>query len=276
MGPRYRTWSTALMVWGLLLAGSLACAAAADDERDAALAEKLRQASAAIAAHPHDAAPYRSRAAIYAAAADHARAVADYDRAITLDPDAAEPYDQRGSQHFMLGHITQSIEDFDAYIKRRPSEEPRHWKRGISYYYAGRFDEGQRQFEGYQNVDSNDVENAVWRFLCMARSMGLPAARAALLKIGRDSRVPMKEIYELYAGRATSDDVLAAAKAGNPTPATLNTRLFYAHLYLGLYYEVAGDGKLARRHIREAAEKHKIDNYMWNVADVHARRLAAE
>ena len=46
----------------------------------------------------------------------------------------------------------------------RPDQEPAHWKRGISYYYAGRFDEGRKQFEGYQTVDDNDVENAVWRY----------------------------------------------------------------------------------------------------------------
>ncbi len=273
--PLYRNCSAAVIVCTVLFSASaVALAAPADDQRTASIAERLRQASAAIANRPRDAATYLARAAIYAAAGDHAHAIEDYDRAIELDPEAAEPYDQRGSQLFMLGHVARSIKDFDDYIKRRPSEEPRHWKRGISYYYAGRFDDGRRQFEGYQNVDSNDVENAVWRFLCMARASGVPAARAAMLKIGRDTRVPMKEIYDFYLGRATSDDVLAAARAGNPASEALNARLFYAQLYLGLYYEVAGEPALAERHIREAAEKHKIGHYMWNVADVHARRLA--
>jgi lipoprotein NlpI len=173
----------------------------------------------------------------------------------------------------MLGHIEESIADFDRFIRLKPEQEPWHWKRGISYYYAGRWDEGKRQFEGYQTVDDNDVENAVWRYLCMARSSGVPAARDALLKIKQDPRVPMREIYALYAGKAQPADVLAAAQAGSPSEDQLNSRLFYAHLYLGLFYEVAGDTALAKEHLVTAAEKHKIGHYMWNVADVHARRL---
>ena len=52
----------------------------------------------------------------------------------------------------------------------------------------------------------------------------------------------------------------------------LNARLFYAHLYLGLYYEAAGDVGQARKHLA-IARQHKIGHYMWNVADVHAKLL---
>jgi lipoprotein NlpI len=173
----------------------------------------------------------------------------------------------------MLGHVDESIADFDRFIELKPQQEPWHWKRGISYYYAGRWDEGRRQFEGYQTVDDNDVENAVWRYLCMARGNGVPAARDALLKIKQDPRVPMMEIYALYAGKAQADDVLAAAQAGSPSAEQLNSRLFYAHLYLGLFHEAAGDTARAKEHLTTAAEKHTIGHYMWNVADVHARRL---
>ena len=108
----------------------------------------------------------------------------------------------------------------------------------------------------------------------MARSQGAAAARADLLKIKADPRVPMMEIYALFSGQATPADVLAAAEAGSPTAEELNARRFYAHLYLGLYYEAEGDVVRAKEHLVTAAEKHKIGHYMWNVADVHARRLA--
>jgi lipoprotein NlpI len=238
----------------------------------ASLAERLQKASQAIEANPRDARLYRQRALLQAAAGDHRAAIADLDRVIELDPQAADAFDERGSQHFMAGQITESIDDFDRYLKLRPADEPRHWKRGISYYYAGRFDQGQRQFEAYEQVDGNDVENAAWRFLCMARRVGVPAAQADMLKIGRDARVPMMEVYALYSGKAKPEDVLAAARAGAPSPDGLNARLFYAHLYLGLYYEVSGDARRAREQILEA-RAHKNGHYMWNVADVHAKRL---
>ena len=95
------------------------------------------------------------------------------------------------------------------------------------------------------------------------------------MKIKNDPRVPMMTVYRLYAGEAKPDDVLAAAQAGEPNERELNARLFYAHLYLGLYYEVQGDPAKAREHIEKAARDHKIGHYMWDVANVHAKRLAA-
>ena len=122
-------------------------------------------------------------------------------------------------------------------------------------------------------VDTNDVENAVWHYLCNARAVGVEKARAAMLKIGKDRRVPMMEVYALYAGKAKPDDVLTAARAGEPSKDDLNRRLFYAHLYLGLYYEVSGDARKARSHLELAADKYRIGHYMGDVARVHVMLL---
>ncbi len=113
------------------------------------------------------------RAACWSAAGDHGSAVADCDRWLELEPRSVQAYELRGSEQFMLGKFDHSIADFDREIELAPQLEKGHWKRGISYYYAGRFADGQKQFEGYQTVDGNDVENAVWRLLCMARDQGL-------------------------------------------------------------------------------------------------------
>jgi lipoprotein NlpI len=184
----------------------------------------------------------------------------------------ADEYNRRGAEHFKKGHIQQSLDDFDRAIQLDPAQAPYHWQRGISLYYAGRYDDGAKQFELHQTVNGNDVENAAWRYLCMARAGTVASARAAILPIQNDTRVPMMQIYALYKGNATVDDVLAAARAGNPTPDALSERLFYAHLYIGLYYEAAGDAKRARQHI-ELANRHRIGHYMGDVARVHLQLM---
>ena len=262
------------LVWAILIFATARCFAAEDpNEQALKIAAALEEVTRVIDNSPDEKDPYIRRAVIYSFAGRHDLAIADCDHVLASDPLAASVYDQRGSEYFMLGKIEQAIQDFDRAIHLRPATEPAHWKRGIAYYYAGRYADGKRQFEGYQTVDKSDVENAVWRFLCMARSEGLDAARRDLLKINRDTRVPMMTIYELFAGKARPSDVLEAARAGSPSPDELNTRLFYAHLYLGLYDEVSGNRSGAKEHLAIAVRDHKVNHYMWNVAEVHLQQL---
>jgi lipoprotein NlpI len=215
------------------------------------------------------------RAAIFEVLRQHDKALADYNGLIKRDPKLAEAYNQRGSVHFKMGHIKESLADFNRFLELKPKEKSGHWKRGISLYYAGDFKEGRKQFEGYEAVDTNDVENAVWHFLCVARSDGIEKARKAMLKIGKDKRIPMMEVYDLYLGKIKPEDVLTAAKKvdANAKPEVLRGQLFYAHLYLGLYYEVKGDRKKALEHMTQAAKKYVIGHYMGDVARVHLQLL---
>jgi lipoprotein NlpI len=227
----------------------------------------------AIKADPQSARPYFLRALVQDQTGQRDAALADVDRVLQLDPKMVEALDLRGVIRFKRGDAVGAVADFDRYLAVRPEARNGHWRRGIALYYAGQFAEGMKQFEGYQNVDTNDVENAAWHFLCAARKDGVEKARAGLLKIGKDARVPMMEVYALYRGDVRPEAVLQAAEAGVVPDAERKGRLFYAHLYLGLYYEVTGDAKRAREHLGLAAEKYRIGHYMGDVARVHVELL---
>ena len=182
-------------------------------------------------------------------------------------------YISHGMEQFKLARIKESLADFDHAIALEPKVAPYLWQRGIALYYAGRYEDGRRQFELHQTINRNDVENAVWHFLCVARSSGIDKSRASLLKVENDPRVPMMQIYALYAGRGSAEEVMKAATAGKASPTELNERTFYAHFYLGLYFDVAGNEKMAREHIFQAADLFKVDSYMGDVASIHAALL---
>lgn len=231
--------------------------------------EALELTGKAIAADSKNARAYLIRGRAHEALQHHEQALADFDAVLRLDPQAAEAYNHRGSEHFKLGHIAASLADFDKFLELRPDQYAGHWQRGISCYYAGRFAEGQRQFAGYEKVDTNDVENAVWHYLCAARVAGRDKARESLLKIGNDKRVPMMQVYALFRGTAKPEDILQAARAGNPPAERLRQQLFYAHLYLGLYYESTGDEQSALEQLSKAADNAPARHYMGDVARVH-------
>jgi lipoprotein NlpI len=233
----------------------------------------LDLADKTVALNPKEPRAYLLRGQARDALGFHREAVEDFSRALELDPKLAEALDRRGSSHFKLGEFARSLADFDRYLAARPEEKAGHWRRGITCYYAKRYDKGRKQFEAYEQKDTNDVENAVWRYLCMVPLVGVEKARVAMLKIGQDTRVPLMVVYDLFRGRAKPADVLKAVEEGKPPAGELTRRRFYAHLYLGLYYESLGDAKRAREHLTTATE-HRISasggpGYMWDVARVH-------
>jgi lipoprotein NlpI len=170
----------------------------------------------------------------------------------------------RASADFVAGRIAASVDGFDRVIREDPSAAPYLWQRGIALYYAGRYEDCRRQFEQHRTVNPDDVENAAWHFLCVARAESPEAARAALLPVGRDGRRPMVEVYRMFEGTLTEAHVTAAAGA-EPSAQ------FFAHLYIGLYLEATGDARRSSERMRQAAAERFADagGYMHDVARVH-------
>ena len=118
---------------------------------------------------------------------------------------------RRAVADFQQGRITQAVDGFDRVVKLVPNDAPHLWQRGIALYYAGRYKDCRAQFESHRTVNPNDVENAAWHFLCVARAESVEKARRALLPVGPDARVPMGEIYAMYRGTSTPEQVAPPA-----------------------------------------------------------------
>ncbi len=176
---------------------------------------------------------------------------------------------REGVQAFYDAKPKESVAAFDKLISLEPAAKPQLWQRGLSLYLAGDFKGGREQFEVHQTVNSNDVENAAWHFICVARAENLEAARKALIPIEGDSRVPMKEVHDLFAGKGSVEAVLKAAESGEGE--ALKNHRCYAHLYLGLYFEALGDEAKAKEHMLKAANDFRMDHYMGKSAQVHVK-----
>lgn len=189
----------------------------------------------------------------------------------SLPADEKRPQDLFGQavRLFFEAEPVESARVFDQLVELVPAAEADLWQRGLAFYYAERFEDGRKQFELHKTVNPNDVENPAWHFLCVAKLEGVVAARGRLLPVGEDRRVPMKEILDLYAGRCEPAAVLTAAEQGEPE--VRRNQLCYAHLYLGLFHEAAGDVEKARDHITQAAGPFRMDHYMGKVAVMHAK-----
>ena len=182
-------------------------------------------------------------------------------QAVRSQPTDPNAYVRRGMAQFKSANITESIQDFDKAEQLDPRIQPYLWQRGLSYYYAQRFEEGAQQFEIDLTVNAQDVEETVWRYLCIAQSKNSSEARKTLLPVRNDRREIMRWIYDLFAGKATPEVVLAMARGSREE--------FYAHLYVGLYYESSRSIELAKTHIIKATSDYELDDYMWHLARIH-------
>ncbi|MSU37378.1 MAG: tetratricopeptide repeat protein [Pedosphaera sp.] len=244
-------------------------AMAAWQRGDAPEAMKLSQRL--VSDSPEYPAGWLLRASLFDALGQPLAVATNLSQLIRLEPGNARHYEKRGVKFFQAGKVPEALIDFDRVNELAPGLAPQNWQRGIALYYAGRFADGRKQFELHQTVNSQDVENAVWHFLCTAREQGVSVAQSKLIAISGDGRVPMTEVHRLFAGRATAADVLIAAEAVKGTDVEKRQPRFYAQLYLGLYYEAVGDLGKARDHIEKSLRLALSGDYMGDVAKVHAQ-----
>ena len=101
-------------------------------------------------------------------------------------------------------------------------------------------------------------------FSAWPASRTLEQAQAALLPVGPDSRTPMRQVYQMFRGGMSPEDVMKAAGSGPEGQ-------FYGHLYVGLYFDAIGRKDLAMPHITIAASDRyaATGGYMHMVATVH-------
>ena len=195
--------------------------------------------------------------------------------AIKENPKNVGLYSRRGDAHFFLGQFAEAVDDYDQMVTLEPSEDASHWRRGIALFYAKRFDEAARQFERYHSFDNVDRENGIWRFLCQVKADGLDKAHAGLLKYEKDDREPFGDVYRLFAGTIEPDAILEHIQQAEVEDSERQKRLFYAHLYIGLWHAVHDRPEEAKPHLRQATENPwgpaagYGPRYMWHVGRLH-------
>ena len=242
-------------------------AEAAYKMRDYATARKL--ASEALAQEPKNPEALYLLGQSCLRLRDNVAAEKAFSQLIELRPELWYAYDGRGDALLKQGKFDAAVRDYDKALELNPKFAPEHWRRGIALYYAKKYADGAKQFETHKLANPQDVENAAWHYLCNARVVGRDKARGELIDVTQDRRVPMAEIQKLFAGSLQPADVLAAAEKIPAKSEQGKEARFYAHLYVGLWYEAEEKPVEARKHLTTAVKDYKISHYMWDVGNAH-------
>ena len=206
-----------------------------------------------------------------------ARAEASLERLNRRITDQPSPvHHMRAGILFELERFEEALRDYDvAATLGDPHDDDSCWEQGLAQYYVGDFKAGRDQFARYHTVGARDIENGIWRFLCIAEDEGIEKARASMFAYPEKLRTPFPALLDLYLGKGSEAAVLDAAKRDVVSPAAQTERLFYAHYYLGKYYEITGDRNKAQTQVKAALD-YRIGHFMYTCAKIDAGRLAGE
>lgn len=198
---------------------------------------------------------------------------------IAASPKDDRLYSQRGDALFFLGKFQQAVADYDKMVELKPQLDASHWRRGIAYYYTGRYADAAAQFDRYHSFDNVDRENGIWRYLSQAMEQGREEAQQELLRYEKDDREPFPDVYQLFAGKITPQQILTHIADAEISETERTKREFYAHLYIGLHLVVLEDHENALIHLEKASKNTWAPtagygpHYMWQVARLHHQKL---
>jgi len=202
------------------------------------------------------------------------KAVEILDKLIAAEPDVPIYHYYRGCEQFRMGRYQQSLADFDAFLKLEPNRKTSLWERGITCYFCEEYEQGAKQFEIYQQYYDQDVENSVWRYMCMAKSDGIEKAKAELISIERDRRHGLMDVFRLFQGEVTVQQLATKVDNSDLKGTDLAAYQFYSWLYLGLYLQVHDQPNESNVYLKKASDpellqrgSRLISRYMFDVAE---------
>jgi lipoprotein NlpI len=203
--------------------------------------------------------------------------------AIEADPANDRAYSRRGDAYFFTGQYDKAVTDYEKMVELDPEIAVQHWRLGLAYYYAGQFAKTARQLGLYHAYDDQDRENGIWIFLAQAQADGVAKAREKMIRYKKDDRPPLPDVYRMFEGKLTAEELLkrieAEIKQKGLPKATREQRMFYAHLYVGLFAEAEKKPQQARESFLAATEQAwplKAGGgpaYMWHCARLRLMEL---
>lgn len=194
-------------------------------------------------------------------------------RLLKTSPDNPRAWQVAADALLRGGEVDEAARLYDRYATRFPESVPYLWQRGIALAFAGRYQAGIRQFETHRTVNPNDVENAAWHFLCVAKSSSIDKARENRLPAPGDPRPPLKEVLQVLAD-GDPEPVIRSIESFPADSPERRSAAFYGYLYLGMVADAEGETDRARELVRRSVENAGND-YMGDVARVYAGRLEA-
>ena len=199
------------------------------------------------------------------------QAISDFAAALKITPGLAEALNGRGLVFAKKGLYDRAIADYGATLKLKPDFAFAYTNMGRAYFYQGNFSKAAASFEDRLKIKPLHVYPMLWLYLARARMSQDPKTELAGYLAHAKKGHWIYKAALLYLGKATPEQVLDAARKGNPHKR--REREAEAYFYIGQYYLVNGDEKAATGYFRKVVDTGITRFYEYTGAEVELRRL---
>jgi lipoprotein NlpI len=232
----------------------------------------VRAMDKVLALTPDDPIAHNERGVLLAMLGRRKEALAEYDRAIALKPDYPEVYYNRGLVYEDQEQFAPAVADFDKLVRLKPNFAPAYESRGLGRFALGDFAGAAGDFERGLALDpSVDIYRALWLHLARAR-MKMPDSEELAHNSARfNNRRWPAPVVALFLGKATPDEIEAAAGQGEPED--LAGQRCDAAFYLGEFALEHDEPVRARQELQQALGNCPSDSFERFGAGAELQRL---
>ena len=176
---------------------------------------------------------YYDRARAYMNEEECGSAVSDLTSAISLKPDNADGYMMRGRANRCAGHYADAITDYTEVIRLKPSGNA-YWQRALARYNEGDFEGSATDSSAAMLFAPKWPYPLLWYSIARMREGKFERADLSGKMDLIDTNTWPGQVFLLYKGDVTPEDILRAARVGDAK--TVKDNMCEANFYLAEWW----------------------------------------
>jgi len=213
---------------------------------------------------------YFDRARAYMNEEECGSAAADLTHAISLKPDNAEDYMMRGKAYRCAGRYADAIADYTEVIRLKPSGNA-YWQRALARYNAGDFEGSATDSQAAMLFAPKWPYPLLWFAIARMREGKFETSDLQGKTDLIDMNIWPGQVFALYKGDATPDEILRAAHVGDAN--AVRDNLCEAHFYLAEWWLSKRGVEAARPLFEDVRDNCRHDFIEYSAAGAELARL---
>ena len=242
-------------------------------EQEGLYERAIEEYTRAILANPKYAPAYFGRGWSQESKGNHDAAIRNFTRALELDPRFTDAVFGRAWAYEQNENPGNAIDDYSRAIDLDPNHMEAYFSRGFLAFYQDRMDAAADDFATVYDGAKGDLRDyaLIWRYLSEVRGGGDMVKSLAAFE-GRDNFESWPGVLvSLFSGAVVADDVLAAARHGNPKKQRENECISY--FFIGQLHLIQGDTLGAREFFRKTVATGATKLRQYTAAKIELKRL---